>query len=129
MTEVTYYVADDGKRFNTEEECLHYEENLAFEKIKNDLVMFDSEDFVISDMIDFENVRMVVIKTKPALTFFLNMCYKYGVRQGGIYKCGFYKWDSYHHAWYNVFEELHKLRHATEVAQVFECEFEFEAEV
>lgn len=126
MTEVTYYFADDGKRFNTEEECLHYEEALAFEKIKNDLVMFDTEELVISDMRDFEEVYVVAIKTKPALTFFLNMCYRYGVRREGIYKCGFYKWCNYSQSWTNVFEELHRLNHATEVAQVFESDFEAE---
>lgn len=126
MTEVTYYIADDGKRFECEEECIYYEETLAFEKIKNDLVMFNSEDFVVSDMKSFKDVRMVVIKTETALTFFLDRCYDYGVPRCGISKCGFYKWDDSRCGgeWINVFEELHKFNHAVEVAQVFENDFE-----
>lgn len=128
MTEVTYYIADDGTRFEDEEDCTRYEDNCKLEKVANDLVMFDCEDIVIKDACDVDDAVMIVIKTAEALKCFLELSDFYGCCINGIHGCGFYKWDYSCEKWVNVFAKINELRHAAEVAQVFECEFDFETE-
>ena len=43
MKEVIYYEANDGKRFETEWECIQYEFNKNFEPIAEMLMMWDSD--------------------------------------------------------------------------------------
>lgn len=37
------YIADDGTRFETEEECMEYEEKQMFEDVGNEFIAFDNE--------------------------------------------------------------------------------------
>lgn len=128
MTEITYYIADDGTRFEDEQDCIMYEEQLAYDEIKHDLIMFDNQNTIIESPCEISDAEMVVIKTLHAFDCFLELCGTYGCCMDGINKCGLYKWDNNNYVWIDVFKEFHKFRHAIEIANVAECEFEFEAD-
>jgi ribosomal protein S27AE len=40
MREIRYYVADDGERFNTERECVEYEQKSKLRRHKDEFKIF-----------------------------------------------------------------------------------------
>lgn len=43
MKEVTVYIADDGKQFETEEECLDYENEQLFSGYRDDIIVLNKK--------------------------------------------------------------------------------------
>ena len=99
MVEVTYWIADDGTQFEDKDQCAQYENGLMWQKVKNDIEMWDS-DFEIVD--DFCDASFIKVKTMEAARW-LN---DYG-EQAGIYTPytyhevlpGFYFYDNGDYYW------------------------------
>lgn len=45
MKTITYYEAFDGKKFDEEYDCIQYEWQLKYERVKNDLKLYKEEDY------------------------------------------------------------------------------------
>lgn len=74
ITEVTY-IACDGTKFKEGWRCEEYEKDLELQGLKDTLLCFDKEGFLISlnDMEDVaDNVKYVVIKSEEAYKYFSN---------------------------------------------------------
>lgn len=56
MKKITMFMADDGRIFRTEKECLHYEENLYSIFVKKDIVLFDENKTII----ETKNIQEIV---------------------------------------------------------------------
>lgn len=57
MTVETYYIADDGKRFETEEDCLMYEKREKFFSSLKDVLLFDKDGKEISKTCFFTDME------------------------------------------------------------------------
>lgn len=70
MIEKVIYIADDGKTFEYEEDCLEYEQRQLYAKanVKNDLFCFDMENkrYFPTTYQDFENLKSFFCKTQEA---------------------------------------------------------------
>lgn len=62
MKEVTYYIADDGKRFEDEDECYIYENGLNFKKFKDTLQMWDCNFERTEDLAEAYFIKVTSIK-------------------------------------------------------------------
>ena len=64
MKEVHYYVADDGKRFDQEWECVEYERKKEFEEYKDEVVFLDYYKKPIPlEEINTDRVEYIIVKT------------------------------------------------------------------
>ena len=64
MTEIRYWIADDGTKFEYEDDCIQYERKKKLEEFKDDFVLYDSH----MDIIPFEKaecgeISIMVIKS------------------------------------------------------------------
>lgn len=70
MIEKVIYIADDGKTFEYEEDCLEYEQRQLYTtaNVKNDLFCFDMENkrYFPTTYQDFENLKSFFCKTQEA---------------------------------------------------------------
>lgn len=57
MTVETYYIADDGKKFETEEDCLMYEKREKFFSSLKDVLLFDKDGKEISKTCFFTDME------------------------------------------------------------------------
>ena len=56
MLEKTVYVADDGKEFETEEECVEYEQHSVIESVLKGITLYDEyEEKTIANFINLED--------------------------------------------------------------------------
>lgn len=56
MIEKTVYVADDGKEFETEEECVEYEQHSIIESVLKSITLYDSyEEKTIANFVNLED--------------------------------------------------------------------------
>lgn len=70
MIKKTVYVADDGKTFEYEDDCLEYEQRQLYAKtsVKNNLFCFDMENkrYFPTTYQDFENLKSFFCQTQEA---------------------------------------------------------------
>lgn len=123
MTEIIYYLADDGTRFEDEDECRSYERETKFKDYKNDLVLFNCEERVIKDVDRIGEAVTAMIKTAEALEYFEELSEYYGCCTDGVSGCGLYQWDDDRWRWTNVFDTLNKMQHIVQFTQSFESDF------
>lgn len=76
MKKITMFMADDGKIFKTEKECINYENNLYIVSTKNDIVLFNMDKEIIpvyelTDIIDniIFNATYMLIKSTKCIYF------------------------------------------------------------
>jgi hypothetical protein len=60
---VTYYEAEDGTRFDTEEECIEYEKQCSIESLGSDAIMLN---FAGKPTDDISAVEFLIVKTDEA---------------------------------------------------------------
>ena len=81
MKEVSYWVADDGTKFDEEKDCFNYEWKQKFQKIQNNgLKIFDRSHTEITNW-DFDaiyDVFGVLVLTLDAAKFFVKWSDDYG---------------------------------------------------
>lgn len=64
MTEIRYWVADDGTKFEYEYDCIQYERKKKLEEFKDDFVLYDSHmDIIPFENADCGNISIMVIKS------------------------------------------------------------------
>ena len=67
MYEVTKYIADDGREFDDEEECLEYEQRMALAIINGQFLMLDDRFNVVDNPVyNFDEVTYIYVKTDEA---------------------------------------------------------------
>lgn len=71
MIEKTIYIADDGRQFDFEDDCLAHEQRQLYTKaanLNNDLFCFDMENkrYLPTTYQDFENLKSFFCKTQEA---------------------------------------------------------------
>ena len=117
MIEKTVYVADDGKEFETEEECMVYEKRDAINEVLNAVTLCDIDgDMVkittnLKDFVDTYNqtfIKYLIVDSsvnEEDLARFSNFLYHlYGVEFPTC--AGKYRWDDDQENWIEFEEEL-----------------------
>lgn len=68
MTEIHMYVADDGTKFEDEEECLRYEAGCQAQELKGVVLLDDNfKPIPLSDLSQWENAYFIYVKDIQAL--------------------------------------------------------------
>ena len=84
MIEKIIYIADDGKTFEYEEDCLEYEQRQLYTtaNVKNDLFCFDMDNqrYFPTTYQDFENLKSFFCKTQEAYEILQQVEDKAGAR-------------------------------------------------
>lgn len=84
MIEKIIYIADDGKTFEYEEDCLEYEQRQLYTtaNVKNDLFCFDVENkrYFPTTYQDFENLKSFFCRTQEAYEILQQVEDKAGAR-------------------------------------------------
>lgn len=121
MTEITKYIADDGKEFDNEDDCLEYEKGIEIKKVygfkaydRQGKEIFPKD--YISDMNDFiYDVYFIKVENIKGWEEFENLCldefdtYFYdGLDE--ISETGLYYKDEDYDCWVNWETEYEKLR-------------------
>jgi hypothetical protein len=98
MEEITMFRAEDGKMFNDEDECREYECELAADKVKGQIALFDANrkplPLIPSQLDDTFYAR---IDTEEAFEWFKDTVYEQGSMIDGLYWYGkpdIYIWDA-----------------------------------
>ena len=86
--EKEFYIANDGKEFDDEGECLDYENELNIKSIE----AYD-ENF---NRVDFERATYVVIHSDEELNFICEVCGYNGWTDEGLNENGLYRYNSYY---------------------------------
>ena len=116
MTEVHYYVAEDGTQFRDSWECQRYEQLKLLESCKDEFQFFYHDREPITDLKNAtsENVDFIVIKTERAAEsvdrWFEIECASspFGSRRGEE-KIGTFQWECVPGEWRKIEEELAEL--------------------
>lgn len=70
MKEIKYYLADDGTKFENEDECVQYESQQKLKEYINDFQFFDrNKNLIPIEEADENKVDIIVIKTSAAATY------------------------------------------------------------
>ncbi len=101
MTIVNIYIAEDGSKFHTAEECTHYENAIKTEKFRDQIKFFDDNGNPLPlDDDGFRKCYYLQILTKQAAVFVEENFNDYDLPWSGVQPekgCWFY--DDYHDKW------------------------------
>jgi hypothetical protein len=95
LTEQTVYIAEDGKEFYDEDDCLSHERDLLEAKL--DMYNWKFE------RCNFENSKYIKASTEEAVKVFLQICDMEGVTKKGILPTpGIYMYNNRQDEWFNI---------------------------
>ena len=122
MKTITYFVAEDGTRFENEEDCVRYERAAKTHPFKNEIAFYDSDRQPMSLDEDFDSVYFILIKNLLAAQWLRGLCHDEGCESP--FECreikpGLYWWDEDFHYWRCWEEESDKLVEFAEYFQLF----------
>lgn len=89
------YIADDGKEFEDEEDCLDYE----FDKVKGELTYYDA---ALDEIDEPDECVFVDLRTEKDVKLCKHVFDVYGVHDGGIDEPGLYMWWETEQQWMNL---------------------------
>jgi hypothetical protein len=90
MREIRYYVADDGERFNTERECVEYEQKSKLRCHKDEFKIFDCnrrELNIDDECVTQDDVFYIIIKS-PAAADVIGEWFEYYGAENPFDDCG-----------------------------------------
>lgn len=118
MKEIIFYLADDGKKFDYEHECIQYEWQLKYEKVKNDLKLYN-EDYKETkfDYREAEDLYCIKCLSLEAMQFIFEWFMEFGTTLPfnsrdieNEEKLGIWCWRThYPEGWYHLDGELAEL--------------------
>jgi hypothetical protein len=113
MERIEYWIANDGKRFDDEDECQRYEVSCAFNAIKDDFKAYgeDGKELPMPvDMVpDIDKAYYLKVETDEAA----NVISDYSYDQGFDIDCreaGLYYWDCASECWCNLEDEKKRIK-------------------
>ena len=122
MKTIMYFQAIDGKKFDFEYDCIQYEWQLKYEKVKNDLKLY-KEDYKETefDYRDASDLYAIKCSSIEAMKFVQEWCIDYGTESPFSSRdaeneanLGIWYWRSnYPEGWYHLdkeFAELNELK-------------------
>ena len=118
MKEMTYYLAFDGKKFDEEYDCIQYEWQLKYEKVKNDLKLYKEDykeiEFNYSDAGDLYGIKCSSLEAmKFIFEWFMDFGTELPFNSYGIEdeeNLGIWCWRThYPEGWYHLDRELAEL--------------------
>lgn len=81
----TIYIADDGKQFEYEDECLAYEKEIRIKRFSNAIFIFDEEGKQLEfNKSNFEISYYILCKTKEAAAYMYNEFCDYDLPWGTL---------------------------------------------
>lgn len=121
MREVSYYISDDGERFEDENDCLHHELQIRYvELVKSKNLLFVAPNgmlYLAED--DFEEVlydySAIVAKSDEAIQFIIDSYCFVGcgilsyLNEEELKKNHRYYWDADHEDWRDLDDDLESL--------------------
>lgn len=112
------YIADDGKQFNDENECMEYEFQKLYEKGESIISGFGPDDNWISfsEAHFCREATIISLKTEEAVKLFIRRCTEENLSNEGIDKPGIYIWGDSKYAYC----ENYQWTNATEVLEDYE---------
>lgn len=119
MKEMIYYLAFDGKKFDEEDDCIQYEWQLKYEKVKNDLKLY-KEDYKETkfDYRDAGDLYGIKCSSLEAMNFIVEWFMDYGTElpfnshdAENEENLGIWYWKIRHYpaSWYHLDKELAEL--------------------
>ena len=113
MIEEEVYIADDGKEFDDEDDCIAYEITRSCEKIK-------MRDYRWAQTDDVENCQTVKLDNLDEIKSFIELCKYSGVSHKGIEAPGVYlytegRWGACNEAWTNISEMIKSFEESEEI--------------
>lgn len=121
MKEIRYFEANDGKRFESEAECVEYENRMTITQYKDDFKIFNCHRQEISindENITQDDVYYIIVKS-PAAADVIGEWFEYYGAYNPFESCGDWRdavgtWaydDDYHsEGWYKVEKKLDELQ-------------------
>ena len=124
MIEKVLYIADDGREFEDEKECLTYERDKAYRAVinNNELHMWDA-DGNPETAETIETISFVKFDTLRACDYFEEVCNEYGIytpwnNGADHYEKApntMYYWDYCNDEWVDFTYELHKVKQRAKI--------------
>lgn len=99
MTEVRYWLANDGTQWSDEEECETYELELEFNTIKNSFCGLDGGGQELIPIHYVDAIEYVSVKTPEALNWWKNRLKQAGYIDDGLTEPGDYYYNSDNYEW------------------------------
>ncbi len=99
MTEVHYWLANDGTLWTDEEECKNYETQLSFNSIKDSFCALDGSGQELIPIYYADSIEYVSLKTQEALDWWKNRLKQLGYITDGLTEPGNYYYDSNNYEW------------------------------
>ena len=122
MKTIMYFVAEDGTRFENEDECVRYERAAKANSFKNEISFYDADRKPMNVDGDFDSVYFILVKSLGAAQWLINLCRDEGCESPFDYrgvKPGLYWWDDDFGHWRCWEEESDKLDEYAEYFQLF----------
>lgn len=128
MEKKIIYIAYDGERFNSEENCAKYEQDMGFYRFKNDFSLYDKSKKPIpnGEISDSEDIYFIrIINPSKELNVYLENrfreCNLYSpwADEGLEFKDDLYFWDRDYSCWRSWSDEMEKLDIMGEYFQMF----------
>lgn len=110
MEHIEYFLANDGTRFDDEEECLDYEFRQMLFPLKNDLQFFNSKQEPITSADYLDRICYIIVKTDKALKTMYKIFDYYGIISDNIDRPSVYRYDFDRMKWRNVLAEMNALQ-------------------
>lgn len=113
MTVETIYIADDGTRFDDENECSIYERSLRLKQVSNDVVVLDNKGQQIElDRLPDEGEYLFCKTQEAADTIFNEMCYDMTLPWDEYSQVcpGAWYWSCHTDRWYDVGDLLGQIK-------------------
>ena len=96
LVKKTVYIADDGREFDDEDDCLNYECDAIEEQLKG--YCYDHK----LNEISVDRCEIAYLPTEMLVKAFIRVCDDYGCVTEGIAETGIYMYSDYAEGWINL---------------------------
>lgn len=110
MEHIEYFLANDGTRFDDEEECLDYEFRQILTPLKDGLQLFNSKKEPIKSADYLDRTCYIIVKTREALEALYAIFAYYGIISDNINRPSVYRYDFDRMKWCDVLAEMDALQ-------------------
>lgn len=96
------YIADDGKEFDNEEDCMDHEFDIFNESFR----CFNSK----YEKSNVETCAFVDVPTEKSVKHFIKVCDTLGITADGVDKPGIFMYSDYGNSWINLEDTLARFK-------------------
>lgn len=123
MKTITYFIAEDGTRFENEEECARYERTAEAILFKNEISFYNASRKPMGLNASLDSVFFILVKSLQSAHWLIGRCRDEGCEspfEGRGVKPGLYWWDDTFQYWRCWEDENVNLNELAQYFQLFE---------